>query len=269
MDNDTLKKRPSIIQVLSSKPKKNSKQFLNDPIIQENPEPKVKERVVVEYRDRPSGCLPQVGCGCRTLSCSFFLILISIIVITIYVMINKPPFVWSEVVNYLNNGIQAPEYTQQDLNTIQDSINSQIASIGEVSLTLTQDQITTLLRSNVEQLSSVTTRVTNEQLRIYWVLDQTLPAKPLYGVIDIAETSDGSLTIQRIGTGRIAFPDFVNQYISNFVFTLFDNQTTQGLSAESIISSLFNSQNIDIKSIQLEDGFVKITADIKLDLFQP
>lgn len=280
MDNNTPNKRPSIVEVLSTSPKKKkaispsevlTTEVRPNVVPQAPPKEIIKERVVVQYRDRERGCLPNVGCGCgcRTISCSFFLIIFLIIAGIAYVVINKPPFIWGEVVTILNDGVKAPKYEPQDLDTLQSSINSQISSIGEVEILLTQDQVTTLIRDNATQLKDITVEVSKDKLTLYWYLDQTLPSKPLYGIVDISGKNDDTLQITRIGTGKVALPDFINQTATNGIYSLLnistDNPEQNPL---SILTSLFNSQNINVKSVELEEGIVKITADINVNLFQ-
>jgi hypothetical protein len=271
MDNNTPKKRPSIMEVLNRTPKK--EEIITPSTSQadaETPKEIIRERVVVEYRDKPRGCMEGAGCGCgcRSISCGCMFFVLLLIVGIGYLLINKPPFIWSEVVSYMNNGVKAPEYKTQDLANLQQSINSQINTIGEVYLTLTQDQLTTLVRDRATQLKDVTIEVTDTRLRIYWQLENSLPAKPLYGIIDINEKQNGTLEITRIGTGRVALPDFINKSATNGIYSLLNVQANQNTTPLSILNSLFNSPNINVKSVVLEQGIVKITADIKVDLFQ-
>lgn len=281
MDNNTPNKRPSIIEVLSTTPKKKkaitpSEVITTDvrPNVVTQPAPPkeiIKERVIVQYRDKERGCLPNVGCGCgcRTISCTFFLLIFLIIAGIAYVVINKPSFIWSEVVTFMNDDAKAPKYEPQDLNTLQESINNQISNIGEVEINLTQDQVTTLIRDNATQLKDIIVEVNPDNLRIYWYLDQTLPSKPLYGIVDINSNTDGTLEISRIGTGKVALPDFINKTATNGFYSLLNiNTDNANQSPLSILTSLFNSQNINVKSVELEEGIVKITADINVNLFQ-
>lgn len=270
MDNNTLKKQPSIIDVLSREPEKKTKpiEVVDSPLLESPQKEIIKERVIVKYQDRANGCLPDIGCGCgcRTITCGGCFLFLLLIIGCIYIVINKPPFIWSEIVEYANNGIEAPKYTPQDLNNLQDNINSQINNIGEVKINLTQDQLTTLIRNNTTGLNDLTVDINNNEMIIYWQLDKTLPAKPLYGIVEIKETSEGNLEISKIGTGRIGLPDFISTAATNTVYSLLninkENQTPVGL-----LTSIFTSDNLTIKSVNLEDGLVKITADIKVDLF--
>jgi len=285
MDNNTLKKRPSIMEVLSSDSKENStdqnvqetsvlthsvQQKTESPTVQPVKEV-IRERVVVQYRDKGRGCMPNAGCGCgcRTISCSGCLLIILAIVGIAYVIINKPAVIWSEVVTYLNAGERAPSSSPQDLTNLQDLVNSQISNIGEVQINLTQDQLTTLIRDQATQLNDLTIEVKPKQLTIYFYLDKTLPAKPLYGIVNINQTPEGKLEISRIGTGLIPLPDFVNKTATNTIYSVLNiDNTNQDQSPISILSSIFNSQNITIKSVDLQEGTVKITADIKVNLFE-
>ena len=285
MDNNTLKKRPSIMEVLSSDSKENStdqnvqetsvlthsvQQKTESPTVQPVKEV-IRERVVVQYRDKGRGCMSNAGCGCgcRTFSCGGCLLIILAIIGIAYVIINKPAVIWSEVVTYLNAGERAPSSSPQDLTNLQDLVNSQISNIGEVQINLTQDQLTTLIRDQATQLNDLTIEVKPKQLTIYFYLDKTLPAKPLYGIVNINQTPEGKLEISRIGTGLIPLPDFVNKTATNTIYSVLNiDNTNQDQSPISILSSIFNSQNITIKSVDLQEGTVKITADIKVNLFE-
>jgi len=282
MDNNTPKNRPSIMEVLSRDPenkentlKQSSKKFT--PIINvsstpvEQPQKEIiKERVVVEYRDKDRGCSNiGCGCGCRTLGCGCFIFIALIIAGLAYILINKPPFIWSEVVSFMNDGVEAPKYKQQDLSTLQDSINSQISNIGEVKIDLTQDQVTTLIRDKAPQLKDLTVEVITNQFTIYWYLDNTLPAKPMYGIVNINSKDDGTLEISRIGTGKVALPDFINKTATNGIYSLLNiNTNDSNQTPLSILTSLFNSKNISVKSVELKQGIIEITADINVNLFQ-
>ena len=271
MDNNTLKKRPSIIDVLSKEPEKKEGTAVVSPSDRVNEPQKeiIKERVIVKYQDRPRGCAPDIGCGCgcRTITCGGCLLFILVIIGFAYIIINKPAFIWSEVVEYLNDGQKAPKYEPQDLTTLQESINSQISNIGEVSINLTQDQLTTLIRNNTVQLKDLTVDIDPNLLTLYWYLDNSLPAKPLYGIVEIKSTESGNLEITKVGTGKVGLPDAVNKFATNTVYSLLNLENTEGTSPLSILTSIFNSENITVKSVKLEDGLVKITADIKVNLF--
>lgn len=287
MDNNTLKKRPSIMEVLSSDPKENTENsvettesgiFPNNSKRAKKMEPieppvkeVIKERVVVEYRDKGRGCSsgPGCGCGCRTFTCGGCLLFVLTIIGIAYVIINKPAFIWSEVVTFLNDDQRAPTYKPQDLTNLQESINSQISNIGEVQINLTQDQLTTLVRDQATQLNDLTIEINPQQLNIYFFLDKTLPAKPLYGIVNITQSADGKLEISRIGTGLIPLPDFINKTATNGVYSILNiDNSNQNQSPLSILSSIFNSENLTIKSVELQEGTVKITADVKVNLFE-
>lgn len=271
MDNDTPKNRPSIMEVLSKDPKEKKNVDRPSEFVNGNSNQKeiIKERVVVEYRDKPQGCMPDVGCGCgcRTITCGGCLFFLLIIIGFIYIVINKPPVIWSEVVSFLNAEQSAPAYKPQDLDSLQDSINNQINEVGEVTIELTQDQLTTLIRDKSSQLNELTIDIEKDKLYLYFYLDKTLPAKPLYGIVEISEDNN-NLAITRIGTGKVALPEIFNKTATNTIYSLLNIDTTNEQNPTSILSGIFNSESLDIKKVEFIDDAVKITADIKVNVFQ-
>lgn len=263
MNNNT--PRNSIIDVLSKEP--TQVKVAPQPVIEQE---KPQKRVEAKFKDKRNGCLHQVGCGCgcRSFSCFgcfFFLILFIGIV---YLFISKPPFIWSEIVNFLNDGVKRPEYALQDPILVQNSLNSQVNSLGNVTLRLTQDEVTTLLRSKIPQLTDLTTKLENNKITLFWILDNSLPAKPLFGILEITTTDNVNFKITKIGTGRIPLPEFLNSFAENSIHSLINlNSGNKDKNIKDVLTTIFSSSNISINSVKLLDKVLEVNAEIKVNLF--
>lgn len=261
MDNDTPKKRASIKDVLSSPSQVNE-------IKEEGPKEVVKERVIVQYRDKPRGYLNGCGCGCRSLGCGLFLIILLIVAGFVYIFAEKPAFIWSTVVSYLNAEERAPEYEEENLESLQQNINSQVNTIGNVQIILTENQVTTLVRNKVTQLKDVTVKLEDETVKFYWHLDDSLPSKPLLGIIKLSYNQEGKLILSEVGTGKVKLPNALNGLVTHTVYSALNLTGDANNLSETFIKGIFQSENLSIKSINFEEGTVKIEANITVNLFE-
>lgn len=233
----------------------------------EPPREIIHERVIVEKEpEKRNGCAT-LGCGCRTIACGGCLLIIALIVAIVYVVAAKPPALWGIVVNFLNDDIHVPAYVPQPLDATQSQINSQIQTVGDTTITITQDQLTTLARNNIKNLQDIVVEIKPEAMRLYWKIDKTIPDNPLYGVIEVKVGTDGKLEISKIGTGRIGIPDFLNQTISGVVNSFLNIGGTGGNQSNGFLGGIIPSNSLNIKSVVLKDGVMQINASIKVDLF--
>lgn len=227
-------------------------------------EEKPREKIV--YRDREGGMPGCVkGCGCRSLSCGGCLLAILVIVGFFYVLINKPPIVWKEVINYLNNSVAIPKFNGMTSQNAKDQINSSAEASGFKTVTIDENELTAIVRDNFKQLDNATVDLEPDTLRIYWNLDKTIQDNPLIGVMEIKMDKDGKLNLTKVGTERVALPDFMNQLVSNLVPSVLSISSSDKDKTQVIYNLLSSNQNFKIKGVKLEKD--KLNLEISIDLF--
>ncbi len=218
---------------------------------------------IIKYRDRGAGCVK--GCGCRTLSCSGCLLVILLVIGSIYVVLSRPPVIWNTVVNFLNNSVQIPQFNGMSAESAKNQINSSAQASGYTSVSINENQLTAIVRENFKQLDNAIVDIEPNTIRIYWSLEKTIPNNPLIGVIEIKMGTDGKLNLTKVGTEKIALPDFMNQLVSNLVPSVLSISSSDKDKTQVIYNLLSSNQSFQIKNVKLEKD--NLILEISIDLF--
>ncbi len=240
---------------------------LNKPKFQKREinEPVVREKIV--YKEKDSG-LGKIGCGCRTISCGGCILIIALIIAIIYIVINKPPAVWSGVVDFLNDSIVMPTHNGKTSESSKAELNEQIKTVGDVDIIVTESQLTALGREKLTGFKDLVIDVKPEVLSIYWKMDETVQNKPLIGIIEMRLDSNNKIYISKIGTNKIGSPEFLNDALTTTAYSIlnFGNNTPEN--KYGFLLNLIPATNTTFKSISFEEAKVVIKANVKVDLFK-
>ncbi|MBE0573361.1 hypothetical protein IH575_00455, partial [Candidatus Dojkabacteria bacterium] len=71
-----------------------------------------------------------------------------------------------------------------------------------------------------------------------------------------------------VGTGKVKLPNALNGLVTHTVYSALNLTGDANNLSETFIKGIFQSENLSIKSINFEEGTVKIEANITVNLFE-
>lgn len=150
----------------------------------------------------------------------------------------------------------AKPMSTQEFQTLEQQIQATLTSPnanGEVSITLTQDQLNSLIASQMAQQSDQTITdtsvvLTNGQMEIYGKVNQSGISANLKVVLQPAVDANGDakLNVASISLGGIPVPDVLKNRIES--------------AADSAMSNTVNSNGFRAKSIAIAEGQMTVTG---------
>ncbi len=203
-----------------------------------------------------------LGCtsiGIRGLGCIIMLLFLGCCFLTLYVIINKPVTLWNPAVDILNNGFVYPNYQKQLSTTIESEIISQIKTVGENDVYISNDQLTYLLQEKLPQFNDLVFKSEDGVLKAYWKLDQG--EKPIFGEADIQVFDKNNLVITRLGTPAVKFPSVMYPAINNLL-AIFLNQDLVKKQFENF--KLNDNLRIDEVSFLKDRVYLSVNVDVKI-----
>jgi len=232
------------------------------------PQPFNDERAIKSYK-RPRRGVFGIGIGCRGLSCGCFILIILLVTGVIYLFSAKPSGLWNATVDFLNtdNSILSSSSNTLDSQTVKNDINNQIKTIGDTDFIITQEQLTALAKDKFSNFRNLSVLVTKSYIRLYWDLDQTISSNTLKGIIELKLDSNNKLYLNKVGTGRIGLPNFLNNFMTNTFYSILNINNANKDDKYGFLLNLIPASNLKIKQLELDDKKIHIKANIKVDLF--
>ncbi len=242
---------------------KNQNVVIKDKAV-ESPEiksqPKVLEKEII-YKKRRGGCLG-TGIGCQAIGCVLMLIIFVCCLSSIFIIINRPAFIWDRVVTLLNQGIVLPEYHPASASYVEENLISDLRN-GQNDIYISADQLTTIARDKFPQFKDLNFIIENGELTMLWALDQN--PNPVFGVIKM-KIDNNNITISKIGTPNISLPAFANEAANKLVLSILNLNSKDGNG--NILSALLNdSSNLKINKIEFQKDKLYLDVFIDVNLF--
>jgi len=220
-------------------------------------------KVVTVYKDRPKrpGCLG-CGIGCNTIGCMFSFILLFCCASIIFIIINRPAFIWDRVVSFLNQGLELPQYTPSSASYVEENIISNLKT-GQNDVYITEDQLTTIARDRFPQFKDLTFDIESEELKFYWALDNN--TNPIYANVSM-KIVDNNIKISKIGTPNLDLPEFTSSAINSAIISLLNINGQSG--EDSILNTILNSDsNFKVNKIEFQKDKVYLDVFLNINLF--
>jgi hypothetical protein len=237
---------------------KRNQDIISEDVGEEREYQRPREKVIVEYRDREP---KRSGIGCKAIGCILMLLLVACICGSIFVILSKPPFIWNPVVDYLNADLFIPDHYNVNFFDAKNILSQQITLVGENNVALTEAQFTALAQDKLPVIAKPFFDIESDYLRILWVLDDSIPEHPLFGVIEIKQDAENNLYINKIGTGKVGLPDILNNGINSAITKFGGNNPIE------LINKLISSdENIKVEDIVLQKDQILIKVNVKVNI---
>lgn len=219
----------------------------------------------VQFQRTGRGCMP--GCGCKSIACGGCFFIILLIIGFVFLVINKPSFFWDPFVNFMNNGIELPVFEEVTSEEAKDSINGQIKSVGENEITISEAELTALVKQRIPDLKNPKVDIEPDNFRIYFEADSTNPENPLYALVEVKD--DGTKAyFSKFGTGRVVVPDFANEAITKLVISRISNVQNENENYSILYNFLAPDSSVTLSKLSLGEDELKITITVSADLFK-
>lgn len=207
------------------------------------------------------------GCGCKIFLYLGCLVFCFIIIAGIYVASTKPSGVWEKVIDFLNADLVVQEQNLSTYDAVKANLDEQLDVKGENNIEITEEQLTVLGRENISQLDTLTADIESEVVRLYWVIDNRVEDKPLWGVVEIGVV-DSKPEIQKVGTERFGLPSVLNEAITNGILSLL-NFGDESKDPNDLVKNLITKNDeMQINKITLEKDKMVITINVDVSLFE-
>jgi hypothetical protein len=215
---------------------------------------------------KSGGCLG-MGCSCRTISCGGCFIIVLVIIIFTFLVVNRTPFFWSPFVDFMNAGVEVPEIDNLTADEAKENINVQIKTVGENLVHIDESELTALVKARIPDLPNPVVDIEPEYFRIYFELDKTIEDKPLYGMIEVKH--DGTkVYFSQFGTGRVAFPEFLNEAVTTFILARVSNVQNVDKNYAILYNFLAPDSSVTLSKLDLDKDELEITISVAADLFR-
>lgn len=149
--------------------------------------------------------------GMKNILSAGCLLVIILLLLTLYTVIFKPPFLWEPAKNFLNADLVIPEKSTSSSSEIRERIESDLLSLDEI--TVDESELAVLLADKVGVANDLRTAITPEGIIVYVNIDS--PDAPLWLKLNLAESEEGSIKMQEIGFERVGMPEAFKAGVNN------------------------------------------------------
>ncbi|MCA9386848.1 hypothetical protein KC669_02315 [Candidatus Dojkabacteria bacterium] len=204
---------------------------------------------------------------CRLISCFFLLIIFFCCALFFIITAYRPPSIWNGIVEFSNKDVELKKESDISFEEAKEHIGEQVTAIGENKVIIEEDYLTALAKEGFNGFKDLTVNVEEGHLDLFWALESSIPNNPLIAQIRVGTDSSGDVVIQRLGTPRVSVPRSVNQLLTTAVIKLLNSEKND-TNNKSIIGNLLSVENdTSIEKINFRDGFVELTININVNLY--
>jgi hypothetical protein len=214
--------------------------------------------------DRRRGCLTRfLTCRCMGCGCLIFLLLFTLF--AIFVLWQRPPFIWNPVKTWLNGDLAPVSSGEVTASSAYANLNSQVSSfgVGLNKITITEKQLQAILRDKLisSNLNDLNVDMEPSALRVYWNVDSK--EAPLWMVVELNTEDKTRIKFNKIGTERLPLPPFLNNLATELVASVLKfgaNKAAEG----NLLDVVFTAPaNVEIQDIKLEHDQLILTVNVK------
>lgn len=224
--------------------------------------------------ERPRRRRGGMGCArfifnCRCIGCALMLLILALIAGSVYVVIYRPPAVWTPVKEWLNVSLVKQEYDPRSYESVSARLNDELASFasGTNSLRISEQDLYTVLNERLGEmgLRDLNVELTPGIVKLYWNIE-TDNSLPLWMVMESTPDDAGHLVISKLGTERVAAPDFLNDGLMNLVLSGIKLLQGADQNADLVRIAFPFKENIEVKSVQVNLDELVLELNVKTGL---
>lgn len=252
---------------------------VNNPV-RENPAPSPYRAALPELPEPDYASIKRkrsgggIGCfrwlfNCRCIGCFLMLAIFTIVAGSAYVVINRPPAIWTPVKQWFNVSLVKQEYDARTYESVSNRLNEELSSFssGTNLLRITEQDLYTVLNERLKGmgLQDLNVELTPNLLKMYWNIE-TDDSLPLWMVMESTPNNDGRLVISKLGTERIGAPEFTNDALMNLVLSGIKLLQGADHNADLIRIAFPFKENVEVKSVQINRDELVLELNVKTGL---
>ncbi len=205
---------------------------------------------------------PLVGCKVTFMFGCFFLL--ALFCFGTYMIISNTGNFLNSAITFLNDDLEIskPELTG-DSESIKANIDSQVKSVGENKVEISEADLTILARDRFDDLKNLTVDIKDGYMIFYWEIFRR--DEKLYAIAEIKNEDKDNLYIDRLGTKRFFFPKRLNRIVAGFSFNGVDFFKDE--ESKLIYEILDSDQVYTIEDIKFENDKLILTINVDIKLF--
>ena len=218
----------------------------------------MKER---DYEKDEKGRLP----GCRNIGCFFLLIIAALVIFCFYVVLSKPKSLWNPLVDFLNAEVELKDENKltflESKSIVEEKINDNHAEVK-----IPENALTALTQESFDSFKNINVQIEEGRMFVYFVLDDSIPENPLYGVVVVKINEAQNLEIEKVGTPKVGIPKQINKALVNSALAYLT--LGEKLEEENLIYKLLASKNsFKAEKIEFQQDNL-VLKNITFDLYQ-
>jgi hypothetical protein len=208
------------------------------------------------------------GLGCRAIGCGLSLILLLLIAGLLYIFIARPIGIVNPLKTWLNGDLQPKAIKVESATVLLGSLEKQVQkfSTGNNTLLISEDQLNLLVNKSITTGAPVYFDAEQDQLKVYTNVDQQAQV-PLFIVAEfgVGGENQNELTLNRIGTERIATPPVLSEAILDAILSA--GKAVTGREADNILQLIIIfPENVEITGVQIKKDELALTLRVSTGL---
>jgi hypothetical protein len=207
--------------------------------------------------------------NCRCIGCFLMFTIAFIVAGTAYVVINRPPAIWTPVKEWFNVSLAKQEYDERTYESVSARLNSELANFasGTNTLRISEQDLYAVLKERLKEmaLNDLNVELRPGIVKLYWNIE-TDDSLPLWMVMESTPDNSGRLVISKMGMERLGVPDFLNDSLMNIMLSGIKLLQGADQNADLVRIAFPFKENIEIKSVEVNLDELVLHLDVKTGL---